>query len=142
MTPGVHGDMVLGHVLALEEGRGGNCARTNDKERRLERMLIKVVQEIGSVERGTVIVCKTPGVLCGAGRNVRVADAPTARPPTTGGVCGGLGVIWTSPDYSGVKGWDLDTGRLDLSNPLLNLWAVGGRDGVELGVIGRDEGCD
>jgi hypothetical protein len=42
MTPGVHGNLMLGHVLALEKGGRGNGARTNDKERGLERMLVKV----------------------------------------------------------------------------------------------------
>ena len=42
MTPGVHRDLVLGHVLALEESWGGNGARTNDKKCGLERMLVKV----------------------------------------------------------------------------------------------------
>jgi len=41
MTPSVYGNVVLGHVLGLEEGRGGNGARTNDKKRGLERIGIK-----------------------------------------------------------------------------------------------------
>jgi hypothetical protein len=126
----------------LEEGRGGNGARTNDKERGLERMLVKVVQEIGSVERGSVVVCKTPGVLCGTSRNISIADASTTRPPTTGGICSGLRVGWTSSNYRGAKRWDLDTGRLDLGNPFLDLWTVGRRNGVELGVVGRSKGCN
>ena len=40
MTPGVHGNLVLRHVLALEEGGGGNGARTNDKKCGLERILV------------------------------------------------------------------------------------------------------
>jgi len=30
---------------------------------------------------------------------------------------------------------------LDLGNPLLNLWGVGGRDGVKLRVISGNNGC-
>ena len=142
VTPSMHGDVVLGHVLDLKEGRGGNGARTNDKERGLERMLVKEVQEIGSVERGTVIVCETPGILCGTSANIRVADASTTRPPTAAGICGGLSIGRASSSYSGVNGGDLDAGCLDFSNPLLNLWAVGGRNGVQLGVIRRREGRD
>lgn len=41
MTPGVYGNVVLGHVFALEEGRGGNGARTNDKKRGLEGIGVK-----------------------------------------------------------------------------------------------------
>lgn len=42
MTPGVHGNLVPTHVLALEEGGGRNGTRTNDKKRSLERMLVEV----------------------------------------------------------------------------------------------------
>jgi len=92
VTPRVHGNVVLGHILALEEGRGGKGARPNDKERGLESMLVEVVQEAGSVQRGTVVVRETPCVLRGARRDVRVADTSCTRPPTTTGICSGLGV--------------------------------------------------
>jgi hypothetical protein len=140
VAPRVHGNVMLGHVLALEEGGEGNGTRTNDKERGLEGVLVEEVQEIGGVERGTVIVCKTPGVLCGARDDVSVTNASTARPPTTTGVLDGVWVGRASSSYRGIKGWDLDAGRLDLGNPLLDLWGVGGGNGVELGVFGRRNG--
>lgn len=136
MTPGVHGNVVLGHVLGLEKGRGGNRARANDKERGLETMLIQVVQEVGSVERGTVVVRKTPSVLCGASRDIRVANTSTTCPPTTAGVCGSLCVVWASSSCGGIEGWNLSTGRFDLGNPLLDFWGVGRRNSVKLGIVG------
>jgi len=141
VTPRVHGNVVLGHILALEEGRGGNGARTNDEERGLEGMLVEVVQEVGSVKRGTVVVRETPCVLRGARRDVRLANTSSTRPPTTTGIGGGLGVGCASSNYSLAQVWNLDTRRLDLGNPLLNLWGVGGRNSVKLGVIGGNNGC-
>lgn len=142
MTPCVHGDVVLAHVLDLEEGRKGNGTRTDDKECGLERILVKEVQEVGSVERGTIVIRKTPRVLCGAVRDIGVANASTTRPPTTGGVRGGGSVVWASSSCSGRNIWDLDTGCLNLGNPLLNLRSIGGRNDVKLGIIGRDDRHD
>ena len=56
MAPGVHGNVVLGHVLGLEECGKGNGVRTNDKECGFETILVKVLQQIGSVERRAVVV--------------------------------------------------------------------------------------
>ena len=92
MTPRVHGNVVLRHVLALKESGGGNGARANDKERGLEGMLVQVAQEIGSVERRTVVIRETPGILGWARCNVSAANAPTARPPATAGICDSSGV--------------------------------------------------
>lgn len=141
MAPRVHGDVVLGHVLALKEGGGGNCARANDKERGLEGMLVQVSQEIGCVECGTVVVCETPGVLGWARCNISAANAPTARPPATAGICDSGGVGCAPSSYGGIKAWNLNAGRLDLGDPFLNLWAVGGGDGVKLRVISGGKQC-
>lgn len=140
MTPRVNGNVVSGHILALKEGGGGNGTRANDKERRLERMFVKVVQEVGGVECGTVIVGKTPGILRGARADIRRANTSTTRPPATASICGSVRVGWAPSSYSGIEGRDLDAGRLDLGNPLRNLWTVGGGDSVQLGVIGRMNG--
>jgi hypothetical protein len=140
MAPGVHGDMMLAHVLDLKNGREGNCARTDDKERGLERILVEEVQEVGSVVRGSVIVCETPCVLCRTIRNVSLTNTPTTRPPTTGGVRGSLWVGWAPSGYSNANVWDLHAGRLNLGNPLFNQCAVGGRNDIERGVIGGDDG--
>lgn len=142
MTPRVHGNMVLGHILALEEERAGNGARANNKEGGLERMLIQIAQEIGSVERGSVVVRETPGVFRWARRNISATNAPAARPPTTAGICDSSGVGRAPSSYSGIKVWDLNAGRCNLGNPLLNFRAVGGRNGIKLWVISGGKGCD
>ena len=126
----------------MEEERGGNSARANDKEGGLEGMLVQIAQEIGSVERGTVVVRETPGVLSRARRNISATNASATRPPTTAGICDSSGVGWAPSGYSGIKARDLNAGRLNLGNPLLNLWAVSGRNGVELGVVSGGKGCD
>jgi len=142
VTPGVHGNMVLRHVLALEEGGEGNGARTNDKKRGLERLLVKVRQEVRSVERRTVVVGKTPGVPCGARGDIGVANTTTTRPPTAIGICDSVRVSWASTSYSRVEGWNLNAGCLDLGNPLLDLRRVGGRNSIKRRVIGGNEGRD
>ena len=43
MTPGVDRDVVLAHVLCLENGGEGDGTRTNDKESGLEIILIKEI---------------------------------------------------------------------------------------------------
>ena len=86
MAPSVHSNVVLGHVLALEEGGGRKCARANDEERGLEGMLVQVVQEIGGIERGTIVVRETPSVLCGARGNICVTNASATRPPAATGI--------------------------------------------------------
>ena len=120
MAPGVDGDVVLGEILCLKDSREGNCTRTNDKERRLERILVKEVQEVGSVVRRSIVVRETPCILCGANRDISVANTPTTCPPTATGVCGGLCIVWAASRCSNADIWDFDTGGLDLSNPLLN----------------------
>ena len=142
MTPRVHGNVMLRHILALEEERGGNCARANDKEGGLEGMLVQIAQEIGSVKGRSVVIRETPGVLGWARRDVSATNAPTTRPPTTVGICNSSGVGWAASSNSGIKVRDLNAGRLNLGNPLLNLWAVSGRNSVELGVISRGKQCD
>jgi len=142
VTPGVDGNVVLGHVLGLEEGGGGNGTRTNDEECRLERMLVKVLQQVGSVERRTVVVGKTPGIFCGTSANVRVANTTTTGPPTTAGVCGSLWIGRAPSNYGGGDIWYLNSRRLDLSDPLLDLWAVGRRNSVKLRVIRGTESRD
>ena len=140
MTPGVDGNVVLADILRLKDGREGNGTGTNDKERRLERILVKEVQEVGSVICGSIIVCKPPGVLCGTIRDVSVANTPTTRPPTTSGVCSSLCIVWTPSRLSDADIRDLNTGGLNLGNPLLNQCGVSGRDNVQLGVIRGNNG--
>ena len=126
----------------MEEKRGGNGARANDKEGGLEGMLVQIAQEIGSVERGSIIVRETPGVLSGARGNISATNASATGPPTTVGICDSSGVCRAPSGYSGIEAWDLNAGRLNFGNPLFNLWAVSGRNCVELGVIGGGKGCD
>ena len=85
---------MLSQIFCLKNGREGNCTGANDKERRLERILVKEVQEVGGVVSGSIVVCETPCVLCGAIRDIGVANTTTTRPPTTTGVVGSLGIIW------------------------------------------------
>ena len=106
MTPGVDGDVVLGQILCLKDSREGNCTRTNDKERRLERILVKEIQEVGSVVCRSVIIRETPCVLCGANRDISVADTSTTRPPTTAGVGGSLCVVWAPSRRINADIWD------------------------------------
>ena len=62
VTPRVYGNLVLGHIFALEKRGGGDSAGADDKECGLERMFVKVAQEVGGVERRAVIVGQTPSV--------------------------------------------------------------------------------
>jgi len=142
VTPRVHGNVMLGHVLALEEERGGNGARANDKEGGLEGFLVQIAQEVGSVECGSVVIRETPCVLSRARRNISATNATPTRPPATVGICDSSGVCRAPSSYSGVEVWDLNAGRCNLGNPLLNLRAVGGRNGIKLRVISGGKGCD
>lgn len=136
VTPGVDGDLVLAHILGLKDSWEGNDTRTNHKERGLEGVLVKEVQKVGSVVRRSVVVGKTPCVFCGAIRDVSAANTPTTRPPTTAGVRGSLWVGWAPSDYVNADVWDLYASRLNLGNPLLNLWGISGRNNVKRRVIG------
>lgn len=142
MTPGVYGDMVLGHVLVLKNGREGNRSRANDKECRLEILLVKEVQEVWGVVGGTVVVCKTPSVLCGAIGDICVANTSTTGPPTATGIRSSRLVGWAPSSYSGTDVWNCDVSLLNFGNPLLNLRAVGRRNSIKLRIIGGKNACD
>ena len=140
MTPGVDRDLVPVHVLALEYGREGNSPRTNDKESGLEAILIEVIQEVGGVVGGTVVVSKTPGVLCGTISDISRTNTSTTCPPTARSVCSSLSIVGASSGLNDRKAWDLNAGRFHLGNPLLDLWAVCGRNRIQLRVICRTDG--
>lgn len=106
MTPGVNGDVVLAQILCLEDSGEGNRTRTDDKERGLERILVKEVQEVGSIERRSIVVREAPCVLRGAIRDVGAANAPTTRPPTTIGIGGSLCIVWAPSRRSNTDVWD------------------------------------
>lgn len=140
MTPGVDRDLVPAHVLYLEQSREGNGARANDKESGLEAILVKEVQEVRGVVGRTVVVSKTPSVLCGAIGDISRTNTSTTRPPTASSVRSSLGIVNASSGLGGRNVWDLNAGRFDVGNPLLDQCAVGGRNRIELRVIGRIDG--
>jgi hypothetical protein len=140
VAPSVHRDMMLPHILGLEDGGEGNCSGTNYKECGLERILVEEVQEVGGVVRGTVIVGKTPSVYRGAICDISAADTSTTRPPTTSGIRGSLWVGRAPPSYSNTDIRDLYAGGLNLGNPLGNLRGVRRGNSVKLGVIGGMNG--
>jgi hypothetical protein len=106
MTPSMDGDVVLAQILCLKNSREGNCTRTNDKEGRLERILVEVIQEVGRVVRRSIIVRETPCVLCGAIRDVSVTNTPATRPPTASRVGGSLCIIWAPSRLSNANVWN------------------------------------
>ena len=106
MTPGMDRDVVLAQVFCLKDSREGNCTRANNKERRLERILVEEVQQVGGVVRRAVIIRETPCIRCGASRDISVTNTPTTCPPTTTSVGGSLCVIWTPAGSSHTDIWD------------------------------------
>ena len=118
--------LVLAHELLLEKGRVGDCTRADNKERGLEIVDVKVVEQLASVKSRSVIVRETPRELVGARYDIIIGRAPTARPPAATRVRGSLGVCRAATCDSRLDIGDFDARGRNLGNPLLHLVRVDG----------------
>ena len=139
MRPCVNGDLVATHVFLLQECGVGDDTRTDRKESSLEVVLVKIVEQVGSVKGGTVVVGQTPRVLVGACRDISITDATTASPPTTALVLGKLRVGGATTGLSRLEVGDSDARVLDVLDPLLDFGRVSRWGLVERGVVGGRE---
>lgn len=127
VTPGVNGNLVLRHVLVLEESGVRDRTRADDEERSLQVDGVEVVKKITGVQSGTVVVGETPGHLVWALFNVVIGLATTAGPPATGGVGSSRSVRRAAAICSGgSEVGDINARSRDLLDPLLNLRRVRG----------------
>src|ERR1700733_9400988 len=94
-------DLVAEHVLCLKYPRPGDDTRadlkikgstrlteprestTHSKERRLQLLLIQVIQQLRRVVTWAIIIRNTPNVLSRANGDIRWTDAATACPPAS-----------------------------------------------------------
>ncbi len=92
VTPGVHAELMLTEILLLQQGGVRDSTRTDHEERRLQVLLIEIVEQVGRVWRWAVVVRKTPRELVGTGGHVGLTSASTASPPATALISCCLGV--------------------------------------------------
>ena len=141
MRPSMDANLMTSHVLLLQHRRVRDSTGADHEHSRLQVVLVEVLQEVGRVQRGTVVVGQTPCVLVGAGRDIRVADAATACPPAAALVGGELGVGGASTGLGGLEVGNLDARVLHLLDPLLDLGRVRRGRLVERRVVGgREQG--
>ena len=139
VAPGVDSNLVLSHVLLLQESRVGDRTRTDDEERRLEVGVVEVGEKFASVESGTVVVSETPSHLVRALNDIIVVHASTARPPAAAGVRSRLGVRTAATGNGRSNVGDGNAGRVDLLDPLLNLGGANIGRLVQSRIVGRVE---
>jgi len=93
MTPSVHADLMLSHVLGLKGCRELDDTRAHNEEGRFELFFVEILEEIRSVEAWPIIVCETPGEGVRTFSNILLARTPSASPPAPGWVVGNISVV-------------------------------------------------
>jgi hypothetical protein len=133
MRPRVDGNLVASHILLLKKVRVRDRTRADNEHGRLEVVLVKVLKEVRRVPRWAVIICQAPLAVVRACRDVRLTRAAAASPPAARGITGCSSVVACATNCRGRRSdvRDVDTGSLDLGNPLLNLGSVRIRNNIE-----------
>lgn len=109
----VNTEFVTSHVLVLQHLRVVHDARADDEKGRFETFGLEKGRQLGAVQPGTIIITVSIFTLVGTGRNVDVAGAQAACPPT-GPIrpcrCDGGSILWITTDF-GISRWNFRDGR-------------------------------
>lgn len=77
------GNLVLVHILSLQDRGERDNTRADDEERGLELFLIEVVEQLGGVESWAIIIGQTPMFSLRTLDNIGLTRATAASPPAS-----------------------------------------------------------
>lgn len=96
VAPGVDRNLMASHVLSLESAGERNDSGANDEKCGLEVVVVKIIEKIGGIVSGAIVVSEAPVHAGWAVGNVRRTCATATGPPATTGISCSTSVVRAS----------------------------------------------
>ena len=93
VTPGVDRNLMATHVLGLESPGERNNSGANHEKCGFDIVLVKIVEKIGGIVSGAIVVSEAPVQGSWAVRNVRGTCTTATGPPAATGIGCSSGVV-------------------------------------------------